>query len=449
MQQLWFEHALLPQGWAERVRIGIADGRIASVETAAEPASPDERHGAAVPGLCNVHSHGFQRGMAGLSERRGRPDDDFWSWREVMYRFLGQLTPDDIAAITAQAYVEMLESGYTRVGEFHYLHNDIDGGRYTDPAETAGAIVAAAAMTGIGLTLLPVFYAHADFGGTLPAAGQRRFVSDLDGFARLVEGSRAKLPADANMGIAPHSLRAVTPDELHAITPLADNGPIHIHAAEQTKEVEACIAWSGARPVDWLLDHADVDERWCLIHATHLDDRECDRLAASKAVAGLCPVTEANLGDGTFPAVRYLAAGGRFGTGTDSNILIDAAAEIRALEYSQRLSHRRRGLLANEVESSVGRRLFDAAAGGGAQALGVECGLVAGALADIVALDLTQALFAGAGPATLLDRWIFAGGPSAISAVWRGGRKCVEQGRHIAAGGIAARYRRTLERLLA
>lgn len=449
MQHLWFAQAHLPQGWTEQVRIGVDGGRITSVETETPPAASDERHGAALPGLCNVHSHGFQRGMAGLSERRGRPDDDFWSWREVMYRFLDRLTPDDIAAITAQAYVEMLESGYTRVGEFHYLHNDVDGRRYADPAETAGSIVAAAEETGIGLTLLPVFYAHADFDGAAPKPGQRRFISDIDNFARLVEASRAKLPADAIIGIAPHSPRAVTPDELNAILPLAGGSPIHIHAAEQTGEVEACIKWSGARPVEWLLDHTDVDSRWCLIHATHLDQRECDRLAASGAVAGLCPVTEANLGDGIFPAERYLAAGGRFATGTDSNILIDAAAELRALEYSQRLSHRRRALLADEGQTSVGQRLFDAARAGGAQATGVTSGLTVGAPADIVALDLSHVAFAGADPATLLDRWIFAGGAGVIDTVWRGGRKCVENGRHIAADSIAARYRRTLEALLA
>lgn len=449
MQHLWFERALLPQGWAEQVRIGMAEGRIASVEADVQPGPDDERHGAALPGMCNVHSHGFQRGMAGLSERRGRPDDDFWSWREIMYRFLDRLTPDDIAAITAQAYVEMLESGYTRVGEFHYLHNDIGGRRYADPAETAAAIVAAAETAGIGLTLLPVFYAHGDFGGAPPTPGQRRFLSDIDSFAKLVDASRAKLPADAVIGVAPHSLRAVTPDELRAILPLAGDGPVHIHAAEQVREVEACLAWSGARPVEWLMDNADLDQRWCLIHATHLTERERDGLAASGAVAGLCPVTEANLGDGTFPAERYLAAGGRFGTGTDSNILIDAAAELRALEYSQRLSHRRRALLADDMEPSVGRRLFDTAIAGGAQALRATTGLAMGAPADIVALDLSHVAFAGADAATLLDRWIFAGGADAVGTVWRGGRKCVEQGRHVAAEPVAAQYRRTLERLLA
>ncbi len=449
MRHLWFDSALLPQGWSRRVRIGIEGATIASIDTEADPQPLDSQHGAALPGLCNVHSHGFQRGMAGLSERRGRPDDDFWSWREVMYRFLDRLTPDDIAAITAQAYVEMLESGFTRVGEFHYLHNDVDGRRYADPAETAGAIVAAAETSGIGLTLLPVFYAHGDFGGAPAAPGQRRFLSDVDGFAALVEASRAKLPADANLGIAPHSLRAVTPDELRAILPLAAGGPLHIHAAEQVREVEACRAWSGARPVEWLLDHAAVDRRWCLIHATHLSDDECDRLAASGAVAGLCPVTEANLGDGVFPGVRYLAAGGRFGVGTDSNILIDAASELRAVEYSQRLTHRRRVLLADEQETSVGQRLFDTALAGGAQALGVDHGLKVGASADIVALGGAHPALAGATTDTLLDHWIFAARHGAIDAVWRGGRQWVVRGRHVAAEAVAARYRQTVAGLLA
>jgi len=448
MPTLWFERALLPDGWAEQVRVAIDGATISAVATGVAPESRDQRHGAALPGLCNVHSHGFQRGMAGLSERRGRPDDDFWSWREVMYRFLDRLTPDDIAAITAQAYVEMLEGGFTRVGEFHYLHNDVDGARYADPAETAGAIVAAVEATGIGLTLLPVFYAHADFGGAPPAPGQRRFISDVDGFARLVEASRAKLPADALLGVAPHSLRAVTPDELAAILPLADGGPLHIHAAEQVREVEACVAWSGARPVEWLLDNAAVDRRWCLIHSTHVDAQETARLAASGAVAGLCPVTEANLGDGVFPAVDYLAAGGRFGVGTDSNILVDAASELRGLEYSQRLTLRKRALLVDGAEPSVGATLFAKAQAGGAQALGVTSGIAVGNAADIVSLDLQHPALVGVG-GDLLDRWIFAARPDAIDSVWRAGRKLVDHGRHIAADTIADRYRRTVTALLA
>ncbi|MBN8813731.1 MULTISPECIES: formimidoylglutamate deiminase [unclassified Sphingomonas] len=443
---LWFENALLPTGWAGRVTVRIAEGRISQVLPGTDPAPGAERHRVAIPGLGNVHSHGFQRGMAGLSERRGRPDDDFWSWREIMYRFLDRLTPEDIAAITALAYAEMLETGYTRVGEFHYLHNDVNGARYADPAETAGAIVHAAGQAGIGLTLLPVFYAHSDFGGQPPKPGQRRFLSDVDGFAKLVEASRAKLPADAVLGVAPHSLRAVTPEALAVVSALTA-GPLHIHAAEQTREVEACLAWSGARPVEWLLDNLDIGRRWTLIHATHLTEAETDRLAASGAVAGLCPVTEANLGDGIFPAERYLAAGGTIATGTDSNIQIDAAYELRAIEYSQRLSLRRRAILSPEG-ASVGETLFHAALAGGGQALGVETGIAPGASADIVSLNMDHPGFAGASAGTLLDRWIFAGRAGAIDCVWRAGALQVVRGKHRASEGIANHYHKTLGRLL-
>jgi formiminoglutamate deiminase len=448
MQQLWFRQALLPDGWQNAVLITHDAGRITRVEPDSAAGSA-EVHAVALPGLCNVHSHAFQRGMAGLSERGAGRDDDFWSWREVMYRFLARMTPDDVAAVAAQAYAEMLESGFTRVGEFHYLHHNPDGRPYADAAAMAGAIVAACDATGIGLTLLPVFYAHGNFGGAEPSPGQKRFLSSRDGFARLVEASRALLPADATLGVAPHSLRAVTPAELAEVTALATDGPIHIHAAEQQREVDDCLAWSGRRPVEWLLDEAGIDARWCLIHATHLTDAECDALAARGAVAGLCPVTEANLGDGIFPATRYLRAGGRFGVGTDSNIAIDLASELRALEYSQRLRDRRRVLLAGNGQDSVGRTLFDAALAGGAQALGVTGGLSAGAPADMVSLDTTHPTLAGADPATLLDRWIFAGRTGPIDRVWRGGRLCVEGGRHVAAPAIAARYTATLERLLA
>ncbi len=448
MMALWFERAWIESRWAKDVRLRIADGRITAVETgvAAEPG--DERHRVALPGLCNVHSHGFQRGMAGLSERRSRPDDNFWSWREIMYRFLDRLTPEDVAAITAQAYAEMLETGFTRVGEFHYLHHDPAGAAYADRAEMAGAIAQASAATGIGLTLLPVFYAHGNFGAAAPSPGQRRFLGDIDGFAVLLDASRSKLSGDANIGIAPHSLRAVTPDELAALLTLSPNGPVHIHAAEQVKEVADCVAWSGARPVEWLLDHAGVDERWCLIHSTHLDANEVQRLAASGAVAGLCPVTEGNLGDGIFPAVDYLAAGGRFGIGTDSNILVDAAQELRALEYSQRLAERARALLADDAAPFVGANLFARAVQGGAQALDVPAGLAVGHAADIVSLDLDHPAFAGTDDATLLDRWIFAARAGAVDSVWRAGVRRVEKGRHVDADAIGAAYRGCVARLL-
>lgn len=449
MMAYWFQRAWIDNGWQHDVRLTVENGRIAALETGVEAAQDDEHHAAALPGLCNVHSHGFQRGMAGLSERRSRPDDNFWSWREIMYRFLDRLTPEDVAAITAQAYVEMLEGGFTRVGEFHYLHHDPAGATYADPAEMAGAIVEASGATGIGLTLLPVFYAHGNFGGAAPSPGQRRFLCDVDGFARLLEGARAKLVGDANIGIAPHSLRAVGPGELAALLAMSPTGPVHIHAAEQVKEVEDCVAWSGARPVEWLLDNAGVNERWCLIHSTHVDARETSRLAAVGAVAGLCPITEANLGDGIFPAIDYLAAGGAFGVGTDSNILIDAAAELRALEYSQRLAHRARALLAGETAPFVGANLYARGLAGGAQALGVEAGFAVGQPADIVSLDLGHPSFAGTDDATLLDRWIFAGGAGAIDCVWRAGVKRVVQGRHVDRAAIAAAYRKSVERIVA
>lgn len=445
----WFQRAWIDNQWQHDVRLTVAEGRISALETGVGAAPGDERHAAALPGLCNVHSHGFQRGMAGLSERRSRPDDNFWSWREIMYRFLDRLTPDDVAAITAQAYAEMLEGGFTRVGEFHYLHHDPAGVTYADPAEMAGAIVDASSVTGIGLTLLPVFYAHGNFGGASPSPGQRRFLSDIDGFATLLDSARTKLVGDANIGIAPHSLRAVAPDQLAALLEMSPIGPVHIHAAEQEKEVADCIAWSGARPVAWLLDNTAVDARWCLIHSTHLDADEVARLAASGAVAGLCPITEANLGDGIFPAIDYLAAGGRFGIGTDSNILIDAAGELRALEYSQRLAHRARALLAGTESPFVGANLYARALAGGAQALGVETALAVGQPADIVSLDLDHPSFAGTDDATLLDRWIFAGRAGAIDCVWRAGVKRVAGGRHVDRSAIAAAYRKSVERIVA
>jgi formiminoglutamate deiminase len=445
---IWFEQALLPEGWANRVRVHVADGRIARIESGVDASPQDERHAIAIPGLCNVHSHGFQRGMAGLAETRGPYGDNFWTWRDVMYRFLDRLDPDDVEAITALAYIEMLERGFTRVGEFHYLHHDVNGAPYDNIGQLAWRIGAAANSAGIGLTLLPVFYAHSNFGGQPPAAGQRRFINSIDSFADIVTQcgrAVASLP-DANIGIAPHSLRAVTPGELDAIVPLADGGPIHIHAAEQTKEVDDCLAWSGQRPVEWLLDHRDADERWCLVHATHLAPTEIEDLACSGAVAGLCPVTEANLGDGIFPAESYLPLGGKFGLGTDSNILADAAGELRALEYAQRLKYRARNVLAQEEGQSTGRTLFDAALAGGGQALGQPAtGLCGGAGADIVSLDAADPSMAGKRGDSVLDSWVFAG--ARIDCVWRHGRKVVGGGRHIARDGIQERYRRVIIRL--
>lgn len=445
-----FASALLPQGWARDVRVSMAGGSIASVETGAPASSADARASVGLPGLANVHSHAFQRAMAGLTEHRGPGADSFWTWRELMYRFVARLTPEDVEAIAGQAQVEMLEAGFTRVGEFHYLHHDCGGKPYAEVAEMAARIAAAAERSGIGLTLLPVLYAHGNFGGAPPTAGQRRFISTVDQFAHLVEASRSLLAPlkGAVVGIAPHSLRAVTPDELAAILPLAGGGPIHIHAAEQIREVEDCVAWSGARPVEWLLDHTPLDRCWCVIHATHITDTETSRLATSAAVAGLCPITEGNLGDGVFPAAAFASAGGTFGIGTDSNVLVSAGQELRQLEYSQRLRDRARNVLASGPDRSTGRTLFEAAWRGGAQALGVRGGIEVGAPADFFSLASDDPVFAGRTEDAWLDTFVFAGGDRCIDRVWRAGNEVVSNGRHRERERIEARYRATLQRLL-
>src|SRR5208337_754334 len=375
------ESALAPEGWTQGVRLRIENGRITAVERGVGARDGDERQAILLPAVANLHSHAFQRAMAGLAEIRGPGVDTFWTWRETMYRFALMMSPDELEAVAAELYVEMLEAGFSAVAEFHYLHHEPDGSPYAARAEMAARIVSAARETGIGLTLLPVFYAHATFGGAAPKPEQRRFITDVASFARLVEDC-GKLVAGEAIGVAPHSLRAATPEEIADVIALRPDGPIHIHAAEQTKEVEDCAAALGARPVRWLLDHAGVDRRWCLVHATHMDENETRDLAASGAVAGLCPITEANLGDGVFNAPAYVDAGGRFGVGSDSNVSIGAADELRHLEYSQRLAARSRNVLARPG-GSTGRALFDAALIGGAQALARSSGsLAVGARAD-------------------------------------------------------------------
>ena len=449
-QTLHFAEALLPGGWAQDVRLHVSGGTIARIESGVAAERGDHRHPVALPGLPNLHSHAFQRGMAGLAERRGSSADSFWTWREIMYRFVDRLSPDDMAAIAAMAYAEMLESGFTRVGEFHYLHHDPAGVPYAGAA-MADALVAAATQTGLALTLLPVFYAHGGFGGQAPGPGQRRFITALDQFAKLREASAAALRAlpDAVLGLAPHSLRAVTPNELGALTQMAGPAPIHIHAAEQLAEVEACLGWSGQRPVEWLLSHAKPGPNWCLVHATHMTAAETLGLAQSGAVAGLCPITEANLGDGLFPAPDYLAAGGCFGIGSDSNVLIDAAEELRWLEYGQRLAHKSRNVFAQGPDANTGAALFGGALSGGAQALGAAMGLAEGNAADFITLDPTHPALTGAEGDQWLDQWVFAAGRGAIDGVWRRGSQVVSGGRHVARDAIAATYRCTLTRLLA
>jgi formiminoglutamate deiminase len=447
---IFAEQALLPDGWHNNVRITLAKGCIATVEPESIALAGDERHSILLPGMPNLHSHAFQRGMAGLAELRGPSADSFWSWREVMYRFALSMTPDQVEAVAAQLYVEMLEAGFSRVGEFHYLHHDRDGKPYANLAEMAERIAAAASETGIGLTLLPVFYAHSSFGGAAPNAGQRRFINDVNRFSRLVEKSRECVGTlnQAVVGVAPHSLRAATPEELTAVAAMAPDGPIHIHIAEQVKEVEDCLAWSGARPVEFLLGHAKVDQRWCLIHATHMTDAETVGMAKSGAIAGLCPITEANLGDGTFAAPLFTEHGGRFGVGSDSNVLIGLPDELRQLEYSQRLAHRARNVLA-VAGGSTGRALFDAAVDGGSAALGAGASEIsAGASADLVSLDANAPSLAGKTGDAILDAWIFANGSKA-DCVWVHGKKQVSGGRHAGREAIAKRFRNVMTALSA
>lgn len=454
--KLWFESVLLPGGWARRVRLTGRDGAICAIESDVAPGDGDERHAIGLPGLPNVHSHAFQRALAGLTERRGPSADSFWTWRELMYRFVERIDPEQLEAVTALAFAEMLEAGFTRVGEFHYLHQDKSGVPFADPGELAGRVAAAAADTGIALTLLPTFYAHGGFGGSEPSARQRRFVTDLERFARIVESSRmaARALPGGNVGIAPHSLRAVTPEELRAVVALASAGPIHIHIAEQVREVEECVAWCRRRPIELLFETAAVDVAWCLVHATHATTAELERIAATGAVIGLCPMTEASLGDGVFAALEFLQHDGRLGIGSDSNVLLDAGAELRVLEYSQRLTRRMRNVLAGEPGHSTGRRLFDAALAGGAQALtgagpSRSVGLVPEAPLDLVSLDAGHPALIGRREDEILDSWIFAAGRDVIDCVWRAGERVVSGGRHRRREAIVARYRRAAKALLA
>jgi formiminoglutamate deiminase len=451
MTRLWFESFLLPQGWAERVQIDIVDGRVQSIEAGSAPGSEAERHAIGVPGLPNVHSHAFQRGMAGLTEVAGLTGDNFWSWRETMYRFVADVSPDDMENIAAFAYMEMLESGFTRVGEFHYVHHDRGGRPYSNPAEMATRIAAAAGTAGIGLTLLPAFYAHSGFGALAPGPGQSRFINDLDSYDAILDRSRQAVARldDAVVGVAPHSLRAVTPPELQSVIRLAGEAPVHIHVAEQAQEVEDCLHWCGRRPAQWLLDACDVNDRWCLVHATHVDDRELDRIAASGATVGLCPITEANLGDGIFPAAQFLLRAGSFGIGTDSNVLIDPAQELRMLEYAQRLVHQSRNQMTRSDGRSTGRTLFDCALQGGLRALGIPSGgLCAGSAADLIALDSSHEALAARRGDAILDAWIFAGRRPAVDCVWRYGKKVVADGRHARHASIGTQYRATIGKLL-
>ncbi len=450
MTVIWANQALTTSGWENNVLIEIDEsGRITRVQ--ADSPATGKRVGTLLPAISNLHSHAFQRSMAGLTERRGPdPRDTFWTWRQLMFRFLDQLTPDHVQDIAAFVQMEMLEAGYANNTEFHYLHHQPGGVPYDNIAEMAERIAAAANITGIGLTLLPVHY---QFGGCDKrplGAGQIRFGNDPERFAKLYEESEKalkSLPSDTRMGVAPHSLRAVGREDLIATTRLSKDGPVHMHLAEQVAEVEEVAASWGKRPVEWLLENADVDENWCLIHCTQMQEHETLGLAKTGAVAGLCPITESSLGDGIFDGVRYLNAGGIIGVGSDSNIRISLSEELRTLEYSQRLRDKSRAALATP-EKSTARRLFDAVAKGGAQAAGRNAGRIeVGALADLMALDGTAVDLIGRTGDTILDTYVFAGDDRMVRDVWSAGRHVVTEGRHIAHDTITGRYRKVMEQL--
>ena len=454
MKYLFAETALLPDGWATNVRVKIDDaGRVGAVEPESQPQAGDTVLTGRVllPAPSNLHSHAFQRALAGLTEARGATgQDSFWTWRQLMYKFVDALTPEQVEAIAALSQIEMMESGYACVGEFHYLHHQNGGRPYDDPAELSRRIIAAAGETGIGLTLLPVFYSQGGIGGRALEGGPLRFRNDLDGFAVIWSGARRaieKLGEDHALGIAPHSLRAVSKFDLNQLAETYPEGPIHIHISEQAAEIQEVTAAYGQPPIAWLFANAAVDNNWCLVHATHMNDDEITLLASSGAVVGLCPVTEANLGDGIFPANEFLNRGGSIGLGTDSNIAIDLVQEMRTLEYSQRLRDQARSVLC-EKEKSTGRYLFDEICRGGAQATGRHNGKIApGAWADFMALDGNALSIAGLKEDRLLDAWVFASKGQMVSDVWSAGRHMVKEGRHINRHGIEKRFRKTMREL--
>ena len=439
--------ALLPGGWAADVRVELAGGRIVAVTPGAAPQG--QAVDCLLPAMVNLHSHAFQRAMAGMTEYRSAGQDSFWTWRTLMYKFLDRLTPEDVQAIAAIVMLEMAEAGYAAVAEFHYLHHAAGGQTYGDLAEMSGRIAAAAAETGLGLTHLPVLYERGGCDGRALTTGQLRFGNTPDQFARLYEAASralAGLPGDTVLGVAPHSLRAASPEGIAQAVRLG-TGPVHIHVAEQVAEVEEVLAATGLRPVEWLIEHTDLSSRWCLIHATQMQPHETEGIARSGAVAGLCPITEANLGDGIFDGARYLAHGGSFGVGSDSNVRISLSEELRLLEYSQRLGMKARAVLA-DTGRSTGRVLYEGACKGGAVAAGRAAGAIqVGLWADLVALDCSGPDLGASAGDMLLDTFIFAGDDRLVAEVWSAGRHIVTGGKHAGRAAIIGRYRAAMARL--
>ncbi|MCU1798830.1 formimidoylglutamate deiminase [Pectobacterium polaris] len=448
------EKALLPQGWANNVKITLsAEGTITSLESdSLRDESSIQLDGFLVPGMPNLHSHAFQRAMAGLSEVMGNPADSFWTWRDLMYRLVGKITPEQLEIIASYLYIEMLKAGYTSVAEFHYLHHDKNGQPYAQPAELALRISQAANTAGIGLTLLPVLYSYSGFGGQPASSEQRRFINDTDRYLALYDSITSQLANNPmqRTGLCFHSLRAVTPEQMRTVLDChPKKQPIHIHIAEQQKEVNDCIAWSGLRPVEWLYQHMPVDEHWCLIHATHITAEETRLIAASGAVAGLCLTTEANLGDGIFPGQEYVSQQGNWGIGSDSHISVSASEDLRWFEYGQRLNKRRRNLLHLPDEPYIGNVLYSGALRGGRMALGQPVGqLAVGERADMLVLDSRDPFLATANDRERLNRWIFACSTNPIKDVMVGGHWVITDKQHEKDDDVRALFIKVMESII-
>jgi formimidoylglutamate deiminase len=447
---LFARHALMPSGWQQDVLLEWdAAGALVTVRAGAAVPAGVERATFVLPGMVNLHSHSFQRALGGLTEKAGEGPDSFWSWRDLMYRFARRITPEHIEAIAAQLFSECLRHGYTAICEFHYVQRDANGGLYARPAETAERVIAAARAAGIGITMLPVLYSHAGFGALPLKPEQARFRTDAADVLNIVEALAPLRDGQTEIGAAPHSLRAASVEQVkELIDALPAGRPVHIHIAEQQAEVAQSLAFSGRRPVQWLFDQVEVDARWCLVHATHLLQDEVEKIAASGAVAGLCPTTEANLGDGFFPLTQYLEAGGRFGIGSDSHVSQSPVEELRWLEYGQRLQRQRRNVAVSPSQRSVGEFLWQGALAGGAQASGRDVGaLQAGRRADILVLDDAHVNLDGVAAADVLGSLVFSGNDNLVKDVLAGGRWVVRDGRHAGQEAIAARYQRVLAEL--
>ena len=448
---IFAKKALLPNGWENNVRIDVKEGRINSITVHSKAEADDSLVDTLLPSMANLHSHSFQRAMAGMTEYRAAGRDSFWTWRELMYRFMDRLEPEQIEAFAALTFMEMQEAGFASVAEFHYVHHQTGGTHYEDIAELSSRIFAGAQTSGIGLTHMPVLYTYGGAGETPLTQGQLRFGNNVADFEKLFDKAKsglAHLPSDTSIGVAPHSLRATSPEDIKQILALHSKGPVHMHIAEQPKEVDDVKAWLGARPMEWLLDNVDVNERWCLIHSTHMTKEETLKMAKSGAIAGLCPITESNLGDGIFNGIEYLNAGGRFGIGSDSNIHISMTQELKTLEYSQRLRDIARNVMV-VGEGSVGHTLYTNALCGGAQALGRDCGEIAvGKFADLLAIDSTNASLCALSDKQLLDGLVFVAKDDVVTDLWSAGRHMVQGGRHVKREQIVQNFKASIAELL-